>query len=106
MPPRAKAQRARSSASPPIRIETFELTESFNPARPYKTRLKWRDLAGGEQSKLLLTTPEIVIAELHGVKEELAKATKLPARCPARGRTGSRRMEGFRTQSPTGPLTK
>src|SRR4051812_12101924 len=46
-----------------FRVETFEPTESFNPAKPYKTRLKWKDLAGGEQSKLLLTTPETVIAE-------------------------------------------
>ncbi|MHB0790073.1 hypothetical protein [Bradyrhizobium sp. 5.13L] len=80
-----------------FRVETFEPTERFNPAKPYKTRLKWRDLAGGEQSKLLLTTPETVIAELLGVKEELAKATKQPARRPTRGRSGSRRMEGFRS---------
>ncbi|MCP3477629.1 hypothetical protein NLM33_46600 [Bradyrhizobium sp. CCGUVB1N3] len=79
-----------------FRVETFEPTESFNPAKPYKTRLKWRDLAGGEQSKLLLTTPETIIAELLGAKEELAKAAKRPARRPARGRNGSHRMEAFR----------
>src|SRR4051812_35241971 len=45
-------------------IETFEPTESFKPAKPYQTRLKWRDLAGEEQSKFLVTTPETVIAEI------------------------------------------
>ena len=78
-----------------FRVETFEPTESFKPAKPYKTRLKWKDLAGGEQSKLLLTVPETVIAELLEAKVELAKTAKRPARRPARGRNGSRRMEGF-----------
>lgn len=49
-----------------FRIETFEPIESFKPAKPYKTRFKWRDYTGGEQSKLLLTTPETAIAELLG----------------------------------------
>ncbi|RXH33340.1 hypothetical protein XH84_10250 [Bradyrhizobium nanningense] len=31
-----------------FRVETFGPTESFKPAKPYKTRLKWRDLTGGE----------------------------------------------------------
>lgn len=56
-----------------FRVETFEPTESL-PAKPYKTRLKWRDLTGGEQSKLFLTEAETVIAEILGVKAELAKA--------------------------------
>ncbi len=80
-----------------FRVETFEPTESFRPAKPYKTRLKWRDLTGGEQSKLLLTEAETVIAEILGVKAELAKAAKRPARRPGRGRNGSRRMEAYRT---------
>ncbi|MCA1363416.1 hypothetical protein I6F14_23730 [Bradyrhizobium sp. IC3069] len=80
-----------------FRVKTFEPTESFTPSKPYKTRLKWRDLTGGEQSKLILTTPETVIAELLGAKEELAKAAKQSARRPARGPNGSRRMEAFRS---------
>jgi hypothetical protein len=80
-----------------FRVETFEPTESFKPAKPYKTRLKWRGLTGGEQSKLLLTEAETVIAEVLGVKEGLAKAAKRPARRPGRGRNGSRRMEAFRS---------
>ncbi|WP_316168412.1 MULTISPECIES: hypothetical protein [unclassified Bradyrhizobium] len=80
-----------------FRVETFEPTESFNPTKPYKTRLKWRDLTGGEQRKLLLTEAETVIVEILGAKEELVKAAKRPARRPARGRNGSRKMEAFRT---------
>ncbi|RXG85693.1 hypothetical protein [Bradyrhizobium zhanjiangense] len=80
-----------------FRIETFEPTENFKPAKPYKTRLKWRDLTGGEQSKLLLTEAETVIAEILGAKAELAKVAKRPARRLGRGRNGSHRMEAFRT---------
>ncbi|MCK1481543.1 hypothetical protein IVB25_01985 [Bradyrhizobium sp. 193] len=80
-----------------FRVEMFEPTEGFNPGKSYKTRLKWRDLAGNEQSKLLLTEPETVIAELLKSKVETAPAAKRAAKWPARGRSGSRRMEGFRT---------
>jgi hypothetical protein len=45
-------------------VENFEPTEQFNPARPFKTRLKWRDHTGHEQSKLLLAKAEHVLAEL------------------------------------------
>ncbi|WP_316228186.1 MULTISPECIES: hypothetical protein, partial [unclassified Bradyrhizobium] len=79
----------------PFRVESFEQTESFNPSKPYKTRLKWKDPSGGERSKLLLTVPETVITELLEAKAELVKTPKRPSRKPARGRSGSRRMEGF-----------
>ena len=80
-----------------FKVETFEPTESFTPKKPYQTRLKWRDLAGEERSKLLLTPPETVITELLNTKVELAKAPKSGARRPGRGRKGSSRMEGFQT---------
>jgi hypothetical protein len=80
-----------------FKIEIFEPTESFKPTRPYQTRLKWSDLAGGEQSKLLLTAPETVIAEILKAKTETPALAKRPARRPGRGRTGSRRMEAFRS---------
>jgi hypothetical protein len=43
-------------------VETFEPAEGFQPRKPYQSRLKWRDQDGNEQSKLLLTKPETVIA--------------------------------------------
>jgi hypothetical protein len=79
-----------------FKIETFEPTESFKPLRPYKTRLKWSDRTGDEQSKLLVTAPETVIAEILNAKTETPAPAKRPARRPARGRSGSRRMEAFR----------
>jgi hypothetical protein len=80
-----------------FRIETFEPTESFSPLRPYQTRLKWNDLTGGEQSKLLVTPPETVIAEILQAKAETPATAKRPAKRPSRGRSGSRRMEAFRS---------
>jgi hypothetical protein len=43
-------------------VESFEPTQSFKPAKPYRTRLNWRDQEGNEQSKLLLTKPETVLS--------------------------------------------
>ena len=80
-----------------FKIETFEPTETFKPSKPYQTRLKWRDLAGEEQSKLLVTAPETVIAEILSAKVEMAPLPKRAPRRPQRGRSGSRRMEAFRT---------
>ncbi|WP_315729399.1 MULTISPECIES: hypothetical protein [unclassified Bradyrhizobium] len=82
-----------------FKVETFEPTESFKPAKPYRTRLKWRDLRREEQSKLLITTPETVIGELLNGKTEAEPAApaKRPRKRPVRGRSGSRRMEGFQT---------
>ena len=81
----------------PYRIETFEPTEDFKPSKPYMTRLKWRDLKGGEQSKLLVTAPETVIAEILEAKVEASVEAKRPVRRPPRGRSGSRRMEAYRS---------
>jgi hypothetical protein len=63
-----------------FKVETFEPTENFKPSRDYKTRLKWRDLADNEQSKLLVTAPETVIAEILNRELELPVAAKRPAR--------------------------
>jgi hypothetical protein len=45
-----------------VKVETFAPTESFNPPTPFATRLMWRDQDSDEQSKLLLSKPETVIA--------------------------------------------
>lgn len=54
-------------------VEAFEPTEGFNPRKPYRSRLLWRDLDGNTQSKLLLSTPESVLA--IAVKGQTAPAT-------------------------------
>ena len=50
--------------NPSIRfgVETFEPAEGFEPTKPFRTRLSWRDLDGNTQSKLLLSPPEAVLA--------------------------------------------
>jgi hypothetical protein len=52
------------ATNPAVRflVETFEPSEGFQPRKPYQSRLKWRDQDGNDQSKLLLTKPETVIA--------------------------------------------
>jgi hypothetical protein len=54
------------------KVETFEPREGFSPAKPFKTRLKWRDPHGIEQSKLLVTEPAAVLALIT----ELSKPSK------------------------------
>ena len=43
-------------------VETFEKTEGFQPSKPYRSRLLWRDLEGNTQSKLLLSEPAAALA--------------------------------------------
>lgn len=45
-----------------FRVETFVPAEGFVPSKGYLTRLLWRDPDGNDQSKLLLTEPETVLA--------------------------------------------
>jgi hypothetical protein len=79
-----------------FKIEMFEPTEKFNPSRPYKTRLKWSDANGGDQSKLLVTALEAVIAGLLEAKVNTPAESKPAARRPARARRGSARMDASR----------
>jgi hypothetical protein len=69
-----------------FRVETFTPTETFQPTKAYRTRLKWRDHDGNDQSKLLVTAPETVVAELSLRRTELAPPSKGAARRPARRR--------------------
>lgn len=67
-------------------VESFQPTESFKPAKPYLTRLKWRDREGNEQSKLLLTKPEAVLALVLRQPDAAPSAQKKPAKRPPRAR--------------------
>jgi len=79
-----------------FKIETFEPSDGFTPTKPYRTRIKWTDLGGEKQSKLLLTAPELVMNELLTAKRREKSATlKRPSGQPQRGRKGSRRMDAF-----------
>jgi hypothetical protein len=74
-----------------FRVESFEATDGFTPAKPYQTRLMWRDPTGKNQSKLLLTGPEAVIAvALRGESLEASADRKRPRR-PAQRRAARTR---------------
>jgi hypothetical protein len=82
-----------------FKVETFAPSEGFNPAKPYATRLMWRDQDGNEQSKLLLTKPEAVIAlALRGQTEPAPAETETPRR-PSQPRTPRRRAAARADQS-------
>jgi hypothetical protein len=73
-----------------FRVESFEPTDSFKPAKPYLTRLKWRDPGGVDRSKLLLTKPETVIAVALRGETESSSDRKRPRR-PTQRRTPRQR---------------
>src|ERR1700685_167629 len=82
-----------------FRVESFTPTETFNPEKAYATRLKWRDRDDNEQSKLLLTKPEAVIAVvLRGERPPAAGAKGSPRRPPRSraARRNSRKPEPVR----------
>jgi hypothetical protein len=66
-----------------FRVETFEPSEGFQPRKPYQSRLKWRDQDGEEQSKLLLTNPETVIAVVLRGEAAPAHPQQSPNEAPA-----------------------
>ena len=72
------------AANPAIayNVENFEPTQSFKPTKPYRTRLKWRDQKGNEQSKLLLTKPETVLT-LVLRRGRLAACARRPPSLPS-----------------------
>lgn len=55
-------------------VEAFTPTEGFQPTKPFRTRLMWRDLDGEKQSKLLLAPPETVLAIAVRGESEPAEA--------------------------------
>jgi hypothetical protein len=69
-------------------VETFAAAEGFTPAKPYRSRLSWRDRDGNTQSKLLLTEPQTAVAiAVQGVEAptaETADAPEAAAKQPAR----------------------
>jgi hypothetical protein len=60
----------------PFSVETFTPVENFQPSKPYVSRLTWRDGDGNVQSKLLLTSPEVVLA--ISVRGEIEAGSPFP----------------------------
>ena len=82
-----------------FRVETFEPSEGFQPRKPYQSRLKWRDQDGNEQSKLLLTKPETVIAVV--LRGEAAPVPGDPKKTPSEAPAPQRRA-----RKPAAPIAQ
>lgn len=73
-----------------FKVETFEPTDDFRPEKPFRSRLKWRGIAGKEHSKLLLADP-VSLVEFLGARASL-DAKRPPRRANGRrfGRRGGK----------------
>jgi hypothetical protein len=67
-----------------FRVETFVPADGFAPAKAFATRLLWRDLDGNDQSKLLLSEPETVLAVAVRGDADPHAPSESPARRPNR----------------------
>jgi hypothetical protein len=45
-----------------LSVEAFAPSKGFQPSKPYRSRLAWRDFDGNTQSRLLLSSPKNVVA--------------------------------------------
>jgi len=70
-------------------VEAFSPTDFFEPAKPYRSRLMWKDQAGQNQSKLLLIDPEKALAVIVRGEPESPSERKPNARRPRRTRKPS-----------------
>lgn len=93
-------QMDRVATNPAIqfRVETFVPADGFVPAKAYATRLLWRDLDGNDQSKLLLSEPETVLAvAVRGESGPATAALQDPVRRPKRERARQASAASVRT---------
>lgn len=56
------ADRVDTNPTVSFKVETFEPTENFAPSRPFSSRLCWKDQRGVTQSKLMVSSPESLVA--------------------------------------------
>ncbi|MFT3941559.1 hypothetical protein [Rhodopseudomonas sp.] len=84
-----------TAINPAIRfgVEMFTPADGFNPSKPYRSRLRWRDLDGNDQSKLLVAGPEAVL-ELITDGLAVADPSSEGRRPPAKSRRNKRPARG------------
>ncbi|MEI9899250.1 MAG: hypothetical protein WDN31_02935 [Hyphomicrobium sp.] len=69
------------------RVEQFQPTEDFKPEKPFQTRILWKDHRGSDQSKLLVASPEDVLATIaNGHPRSSSTPTKLDGASARAGR--------------------
>lgn len=84
-----------------FRVEAFAPSENFNPAKPYRSRLKWRGLDNTEHSKLLLIEPALLAglaASQPKAEDALQKSRQRSPARPARSRKKSSDAEAATNQ--------
>jgi hypothetical protein len=75
-------------------VETFAPAEHFQPTKAYLSRLTWRDGDGNVQSKLLLASPELVLAiAIRGEIETGSALQERTASAPPVRRRPTRRRQ-------------
>jgi hypothetical protein len=86
--------RVATNPAVPFSVETFTPAENFQPSKPYLSRLTWRDGDGNSQSKLLLASPEVVLAVAIRGEIEMANASpEQPSAISAAGKRAGRRRQ-------------
>lgn len=81
------ADRVATNPAIRFRVETFLPEEGFVPAKAYASRLCWRDQDSNEQSKLLLSEPETVLAvAVRGERDPALAPEERPRRSRSRGK--------------------
>lgn len=66
-----------------FRVETFEPADGFTPSKAFAARVLWRDYDGNDQSKLLLASPEKVLAVVvRGVSDARPEPTGIASSLP------------------------
>jgi hypothetical protein len=45
-----------------FKVEAFEASGEFQPSKPYRSRLLWRDQSGNTQSRLMIAEPQELLA--------------------------------------------
>lgn len=64
-----------------LRRRDVHRTESFDPSKPFPSRLAWNDEEGNMQSKLMVTDPEALLAiVVRGGTENEANQVQTPVR--------------------------
>jgi hypothetical protein len=80
------ADRVGTNPAVAFSVEEFEPAENFQPTKPFRTRLLWNDSQGNARSKLMLATPEVVLAVVVRGEVEPQNNERPPTRASRRQR--------------------
>jgi hypothetical protein len=96
-----KGDRVGTNPSIPYRVETFTPAENFRPTKEYLSRLVWNDREGNTQSKLMLSSPEELIAVAVRGESDADMSQVLPSPEAKRPRRARARVKQNTSRTPT-----